>query len=91
LDGLKTFEEDMSDIAGLKASYVAFETYAKNKVDNSIKLLPSLSMYSYEQLFFLAHAQVFVILQSDLISKYLYILILISEMVQIYNCRTSSD
>jgi predicted metalloendopeptidase len=61
LDGLKTFEEDIGDIAGLKASFKAYNNHVKqneNQIDDSIKLLPIFPQYSDKQLFFLSYAQV---------------------------------
>ncbi|CAG2106410.1 unnamed protein product [Medioppia subpectinata] len=60
LDGMKTFEEDIGDIAGLKASFNAFNNIIKqnlNKIYNDIKLLPNFSQYTPQQLFFLSYAQ----------------------------------
>ncbi len=61
LDGLKTFEEDIGDIAGLKASFKAYNNDVKqneNQIDDYIKLLPIFPQYSHQQLFFLSYAQV---------------------------------
>ncbi|CAG2169654.1 unnamed protein product, partial [Oppiella nova] len=52
--------EDIGDIAGLKASFNAFNrivTQNLNKIYNDIKLLPNFSQYTPQQLFFLSYAQ----------------------------------
>ena len=60
LNGLKTFEEDMSDVAGVKASYKAYNKFVKaNGMQEKNKNIPLLSrQFTHEKLFFLSYAQV---------------------------------
>ncbi|KPM10149.1 neprilysin-like protein 4 [Sarcoptes scabiei] len=65
LDGTKTFEEDMSDLAGIQAAYLAFRNISKHfggqqsseQSSLNSQRIQELTEYSNDKLFFISFAQ----------------------------------
>lgn len=57
LDGMRTFEEDMSDLAGIQAAFNAYKKQTNETADMNLLRLYELPDFSTDMLFFLSFAQ----------------------------------
>jgi len=56
VDGIRTLDENIADVVGLKEAYLAYQRYVSKR--GREPRLPGMEQYSQEQLFFLAYANV---------------------------------